>query len=105
MKNYFISTPSVDGEVAPEEENETDRSSPAQTTTCVTHSITLSQTRTTTVMPKGNTEVERRINVCFSENITPGDVDMEALIRDILTEIPLHFQAQRHPQGHGNYSV
>lgn len=31
-------------------------------------------------MPNGNTEVERRANVCFSENIKPGDVDMEALI-------------------------
>lgn len=52
---------------------------------CVTHSITLSLTRTTTVMPNGNTEIERRTNVCFSENITPGDVDMEALISDILS--------------------
>lgn len=83
--------PSVHGEVAPEKENEPDRSSPVQTTTCVTHSITLSLTRTTTVMPNENTEVERRTNVCFSENITPGDVDMEALISDILSEIPLHF--------------
>lgn len=99
------SAPSENGEVAPEEENEPDRGSPAQTTTCITHSITLSLTRTTTVMPNGNTEVERRTNVCFSENIIPGDLDMEALIRDILSEIPLHFQAQRHRQCHGTYSV
>lgn len=99
--------PSADSEVAPEEENEHDCGSSAQTTTCVKHSLTLSLTRTTTVMPNriGNTEVERRTNVCFRENITPGDVDMETLICDKLSGIPLHFQAQRHRQCPGNYSV
>uniref|UniRef100_K1R5J2 Uncharacterized protein n=1 Tax=Magallana gigas TaxID=29159 RepID=K1R5J2_MAGGI len=78
---------------------------PKQLRTCVMHSITLSLTRTTTVMPNGNMEEERRTNVCFSENVTPGDVDMEALISDILSEILLHFKTQRHRQCHGNYSV
>lgn len=40
------------GKVAPEEENATDCDSPAETTTCITNSITLSLTRSTTVIGK-----------------------------------------------------
>lgn len=36
-------------------------------TTCIAQSIEISLTRFTRVMPNGNTEIERRTNVCFSE--------------------------------------
>ncbi|XP_061167385.1 uncharacterized protein LOC133176249 [Saccostrea echinata] len=70
----------------------------------ITHSIGISLTRTTTVMPNGNTEIERQTNVCFSENIDPSDVDMDTLIRDILSEIPIHFRNQRDRNVYGDFS-
>lgn len=53
---HLDSAPSEHGEVAPEEENKTESGSPAQIPTCITHSITLSITRSTTVM---HTEIAR----------------------------------------------
>uniref|UniRef100_K1QVI6 Uncharacterized protein n=1 Tax=Magallana gigas TaxID=29159 RepID=K1QVI6_MAGGI len=58
----------------------------------LTAAVLSKQLRVSRVMPNGNTEVERRTNVCFSENITSGDVDMEALISDILSEFRYTFK-------------
>ena len=65
----------------------------------VTSTINVLMQRRTVVYPDGFVDVSRSTNFTFSEDIDPNLVDCEDLLRDILCELPLHFQNARREGG------
>ena len=65
----------------------------------VTSTINVLMQRRTVVYPDGFVDVSRSTNFTFSEDIDPTRVDCEDLLRDILSEMPLHFQNARREGG------
>ena len=65
----------------------------------VTSTINVLMQRRTVVYPDGFVDISRTTNFTFSEDIDPTRVDCEDLLRDILCELPLHFQNARRGGG------
>ena len=65
----------------------------------VTSTINVLMQRRTVVYPDGFVDVSRSTNFTFSEDIDRTRVDCEDLLRDILCELPLHFQNARRDGG------